>query len=144
MEVPCHRRKMPSHTLCSSRSISTLRDCRDCPVCADDHERSHPHPIRYHDDPKHQEQRSRQGEGRRLQTTDFDVVLSKSSVSVAEGGVDAEYTIVLDGEPAATTTVDVSPGSSEITASPASLDFTSGDWSVPQTVTVSAVDDDEV
>lgn len=81
---------------------------------------------------------------RHLQTTDYDVVLSESSISVAEGGVDAEYTVVLDGEPVATTTVDLAVGSSDITAIPTSLSFTSSTWNVPQTVTVAAVDDDGV
>lgn len=72
------------------------------------------------------------------------MVLSESSVSVAEGGVDAEYTVVLDGEPVETTTVTLAVGSSDIIAIPTSLSFTNATWNEPQTVTVTAVDDDGV
>ena len=88
----------------------------------------------------HQQQQQR----RRLQATEFtsDVIISESAVSVSEGGAGATYTVYLDTEPDAQVNVDISTASSEINISPNQLVFQIGDYSVPQTVTVSAVDDD--
>lgn len=73
------------------------------------------------------------------------VILSDSSVSVSEGGANAEYTIVLDAEPATTVTVSVTgDGGSQVTLSPATFDFSAGNWDTARTVTVTAVDDGNV
>lgn len=73
-----------------------------------------------------------------------DVVISGSAVSVAEGGADTTYTVVLNADPGTTLNVDISSASSEISLSKSQLVFQSSDWSTEQTVTVSAVDDGEV
>jgi hypothetical protein len=67
------------------------------------------------------------------------------SVMVSEAGTSATFHVVLDGRPASTVDILVSsddPG--EATAGPARLRFTPGKWNVPQTVTVTGVDDAEV
>lgn len=71
-----------------------------------------------------------------------DVIISESAVSVSEGGAGATYTVYLDTEPDAQVNVDLSTASSEINISPNQLVFQIEDYGVPQTVTVSAVDDD--
>ncbi len=68
------------------------------------------------------------------------VTESGGTTTIAEGGAVDTYTIVLSGLPAANVTVGMS-GSSQYTTSPTNLVFTSANWSTPQTVTVTAVDD---
>ncbi|HBB03175.1 MAG: hypothetical protein US89_C0008G0013 [Candidatus Peregrinibacteria bacterium GW2011_GWF2_38_29] len=68
------------------------------------------------------------------------VTESSGSTAVAEGGATDTYTVVLDALPSATVTVAVSVGA-DVTVSPTSLSFTTGNWATPQTVTVTAVDD---
>lgn len=50
------------------------------------------------------------------------------------------FTVYLTAPPAANVTVNITTGG-QTTVSPTSLTFTSGNWSTPQTVTVTAVDD---
>jgi hypothetical protein len=70
------------------------------------------------------------------------VAISQSggSTAVTEGGATDTYTVVLTGEPTANVTITPSP-SSQLTVSPPSLIFTISNWSTPQTVTVTAVND---
>lgn len=68
------------------------------------------------------------------------ITQSGGSTAVTEAGTTDTYTVVLTGEPAANTTITPSPNS-QLTVSPASLTFTSSNWSTPQTVTVTAVND---
>ena len=68
--------------------------------------------------------------------TDNDI----ASVTVTEGGATDTYTVVLDLEPYATVTISVSPDA-DVSVETTTLTFTTGDWSAPQTVTVTAVDD---
>ena len=71
------------------------------------------------------------------------VTLSKKSVSVPEGG-SATYTVVLDGPPTHNVTIAVAKktgGDGNLTVSPASLTFTTSNYSQAQTVTVSAAQD---
>lgn len=72
------------------------------------------------------------------------VVINESggSTIVAEGGATDTYTLQLSESPAANVTVTVTPDA-EITVSPTALTFTTGDWSTPQTVTVTAVNDSD-
>lgn len=86
---------------------------------------------------------SQQYRQRRLQTTlSFGVVLSESTVSVAEGGTDATYTVKLDADPTTPIKVDIANGgSSDASVSTALLTFTTADWDDEQTVTVTAVED---
>ena len=70
------------------------------------------------------------------------VTVSPASLTVVEG-MTAEYTVVLDTEPTGNVTVTVNDptDNTDVTAAPASLTFDENDWSTPQTVTVSAVQD---
>ena len=78
--------------------------------------------------------------------TDDDVAgvrIDPLSLRVPEGG-SATYSVALDSEPAADVTVNVAKkdgGDGDLSASPATLSFTSANWSGAQTVTVSAADD---
>ena len=69
------------------------------------------------------------------------VSVSESSLTIAEGS-SGTYTIVLDSQPTATVTVTINdPSNTDVTAEPASLTFSSTDWSSPKTVTVNAAQD---
>ena len=69
------------------------------------------------------------------------VTVSASSLTVAEGG-SATYTVVLNLQPTSDVVINVTrSGSSDLTATPASLTFTTSNWSTPQTVTVRAAQD---
>ena len=73
------------------------------------------------------------------------VTVSKKTVSVPEGG-SATWTVVLDGPPTQNVTIAVakqSGGDGNLTVSPASLTFTSSNWSSTQTVTASAAQDSD-
>lgn len=65
-------------------------------------------------------------------------------MSVAEGGVDATYTVVLSEDPGTTVNVEISTASFEVTLSQTQLVFLTSDWSTAQSVTVSAVEDGDV
>jgi glutamine cyclotransferase len=78
--------------------------------------------------------------------TDNDVagitVSPTSGLVTTEAGGTATFTVVLDTQPAASVTISLSSSDvSEGTVSPASLAFDSANWNIPQTVTVSGVDD---
>ena len=81
-----------------------------------------------------------------VRITDDDVAgvtLSKTSLNIAEGG-SGDYTVVLTSEPTADVTIESrAPAGSDLTVNPSSLTFTSGDWDSPQTVAVSAADDND-
>lgn len=69
-------------------------------------------------------------------------VTPTSGLSTSEGGATATFTVVLNTAPSSDVTIDVaSTDSTEGTADPASLTFTSDNWSSPQTVTVTGVND---
>ena len=71
------------------------------------------------------------------------VTLSETSLEIAEGG-SGDYTVVLTSEPTADVTIESrAPAGSDLTVNPSSLTFTSGNWESPQTVAVSAADDDD-
>ena len=69
------------------------------------------------------------------------VQVSPTSLSVTEGGASVSYQVVLTSQPTADVTVTLSGYGSQLSPSPTSLTFTSANWDQPQTVTVSAVDD---
>jgi hypothetical protein len=74
------------------------------------------------------------------------ITLSDLVVAVAEGGTDASLTIVLNTEPKADVIIDLSlllgaPYHAQIDT-PTTLTFTVADWNVPQTITLSAIDDE--
>ncbi|MFC1670271.1 hypothetical protein ACFL20_07740, partial [Spirochaetota bacterium] len=73
------------------------------------------------------------------------ITVSAISGPTTEGGGTATFTIVLETEPMADVTIGLSSdNTNEGTVSPGSLTFTSGNWNVAQTVTVTGVDDDVV
>ena len=79
-------------------------------------------------------------------TTDNDdtagMTLSTTTASVTEAGSTATFTVVLDTQPLSDVVVAVSSAdTSEATVSAPTLTFTSGNWNVPQSVTVTGVDD---
>ena len=69
-----------------------------------------------------------------------ELVLSKSALTVAEGNAaGGNFTVALKTQPTADVTVRVTlPSRTDLTAVPAQLVFTAGDWSTAQTVTVTA------
>lgn len=69
------------------------------------------------------------------------IVLSKSSTTIAEGGTDT-FTINLDKAPTSNQTVTLSKNNSDVTLNPSSLTFTSSNYSTPQIVTITAAEDD--
>ena len=71
------------------------------------------------------------------------VTVTPRSLTVNETG-SATYTVVLDTLPTAAVTVGVAAsGDSDLTVSPTSLTFTTGNWNTARTVTVSAAADDD-
>jgi hypothetical protein len=71
------------------------------------------------------------------------ITITPTSAQVtAENGGQATFSVVLDSAPSADVTIDLySTDTSEGAISPTSLTFTNGDWSTPQTVTVTGQDD---
>ena len=72
------------------------------------------------------------------------VTVTPLSLTVNEGGTNT-YTVVLDTQPTAAVTVTIvdPTDNADVTANPASLTFFTSDWDTAQTVTVSAVEDDD-
>ena len=73
------------------------------------------------------------------------LTVSKSKLTVTEGDTTgAGYTVVLDSQPTAAVTVTVNGASgTDLTVSPASLTFATTNWDQPQTVTVTAAEDED-
>ena len=70
------------------------------------------------------------------------VVVSESSLSVAENDETATYTVVLKSQPGGNVEISTTSGATATaTASPATLTFGSSNWNTPQTVTVTGVAD---
>ena len=72
---------------------------------------------------------------------DAGLTLDRTSLIVPEG-MSASYAVVLDAQPSGTVSVAITGAGSGVSVSPASLSFTPSDWSTPQTVTVTAAEDD--
>ena len=71
------------------------------------------------------------------------VTISETELTIEEGGSDT-YTVVLDSEPTATTTVTVNdPSNTDVTAEPESLTFTTESWDTEQTVMITAGQDED-
>ncbi len=69
------------------------------------------------------------------------VVVSESSVSVAENDETAAYTVVLKSQPGGTVTISAgSSATTRATVSPTSLSFTDSDWNMPKAFTVTGKD----
>ncbi|MBJ46267.1 MAG: hypothetical protein CL465_05685, partial [Acidimicrobiaceae bacterium] len=73
----------------------------------------------------------------------FTVIESGGTTTVAEDGTTTDdFTVVLDAQPISDVVISVtSLDTGEVTVSPATLTFTSGNWDSSQTVTVTGVDD---
>ena len=72
---------------------------------------------------------------------DAAVTVSESMLTVAEGANNT-YTVVLDAQPSANVVINVTrSGSSDVTATAATLTFTPSNWDTAQTVTVAAAHD---
>ena len=75
---------------------------------------------------------------------DAGMTLSKTSLTVAEASGSDTYTLRLSGRPTSNVTVTVeSNDTSRAAARPAALIFTPSNWSAPQTVTVTGVNDND-
>lgn len=78
----------------------------------------------------------------RADDTSQEIVLSAAALTINEGG-NGSVTVSLLSQPSSPVAVTVSrtAGSTDITASPGTLNFTSSTWNSPQTVTISAASD---
>jgi len=72
-----------------------------------------------------------------------DITVRPTTTTATEGGATGSFSVVLTSAPTANVTVTLSPNA-QVTTSAASLVFTSANWNVAQTVTVTAVDDSAV
>ena len=72
------------------------------------------------------------------------VTNSETAIAVTEGSTTDTYTVVLDTEPTANVVITPSATGSEVTFSASTLTFTSENWSTPQTLTITAVDDSDI
>ena len=80
-----------------------------------------------------------------VNVTDLDragVAVSTMSLQISEGGMET-YTLVLGTEPVGTVTVAIASTNPDVTTFPVNLTFTVTNWREPQTVTVSAAEDDD-
>jgi predicted extracellular nuclease len=68
------------------------------------------------------------------------VTVNPTSVDVDEDGLTDQYTVVLDAAPTDDVVITLSYGT-QITTDVDTLTFTSGNWNIPQTVTITAEDD---
>lgn len=72
----------------------------------------------------------------------FTISESSGSTSVTEDGTNDDFDVVLQAQPVSNVTLNVnSSDASEAVASVSSLTFTPSNWNLPQTVTVTGVDD---
>ena len=69
------------------------------------------------------------------------VTISRSALSVSEAGGTATYTVKLDAQPTGAVTVTPSTGNASVATPSGALTFSTGNFSTPQTVTVTGVDD---
>lgn len=69
-------------------------------------------------------------------------LVSKTNATIAEGGVTDTYTLSLTSQPSANVTIHISSlPTSQVSAAPSNVIFTTTNWNQPQTVTLSAVND---
>jgi hypothetical protein len=80
-----------------------------------------------------------------ISRVDSGVLVSESAgnTNVTEGGATDSYTLQLTRPPSANVTINITAGT-QLSVSPTSLTFTTVDWSTPQTVSVTAVDDSAI
>ena len=71
------------------------------------------------------------------------VTVSETTLTITEGG-SGSYTVKLAAQPTSNVVISVTAsGNTDVTASPATLTFTTSNWSTAQTVTVRAAQDDD-
>jgi hypothetical protein len=70
-------------------------------------------------------------------------ITQDGGTAVTEGGASDTYTIVLTSQPTADVTITLTPDAQVQVSSP-TVTFSSTTWNVPQTITISAVDDNKV
>ncbi|MBK8043178.1 MAG: hypothetical protein IPK21_11285 [Haliscomenobacter sp.] len=75
-------------------------------------------------------------------TPDVTITQTGGSTDAAEGGATDTYDVVLNSKPTAYVTITGAPDG-QVWTNKSTLTFTPDDWNVPQTVTVSAVDDSD-
>jgi len=75
-----------------------------------------------------------------LRSPGIQLTESGGSTDVTEGGATDTYTIALTEMPVADVTVTIVPDA-QTTVTPSRIAFTSSDWMIPKTITVTAVDD---
>ena len=76
-------------------------------------------------------------------TIQVGVTVSQQRLSVVEGG-SQDYSLVLNTVPTGDVTVDITlPSGTDLSLDSATLTFTTANWSTPQTITVSADEDDD-
>lgn len=76
-------------------------------------------------------------------TAGITITESSGSTAVTEGGATDTYTLVLTSQPTYNVFLTVTPDA-QVSVTSTTVTFTTTDWSTPQTVTVSAVDDTTV
>ena len=76
-------------------------------------------------------------------TPGITITQSDNSTEVTEGSETDSYTVVLDSKPTSEVSINISTGE-ETTTDSDTLTFTTSNWNTAQTVTVTAVDDNEV
>ena len=74
-------------------------------------------------------------------TAGVTIVESSGSTNVTEGGATDSFTVVLTSAPTSTVRVSFATSTYGVTLDQDHVDFTSGNWNVPQTVTVTATND---
>ena len=67
------------------------------------------------------------------------IVQSGGTTTVTEGGATDSFSVVLTSQPSATVSVDLS--GTQVSAAPSPLSFSTANWNIAQTVTVTAIDD---
>ena len=72
--------------------------------------------------------------------TGVTIAQSGGNTAVAEGGATDSYTLVLNSQPSANVTVSVA-GDAQVSVAPTTLTFTTANWNVAQTVSVTAIND---
>jgi len=72
--------------------------------------------------------------------TGLTFIPASGQIGVTEGGAVATYQVRLEAQPQSDIMVTLAPGA-QVTVSPSALIFTPDNWNIPQTVTVTAVDD---
>ena len=72
------------------------------------------------------------------------IILEPESLVVFEGVTDATYSVVLNAPPTAGLTFTIDSDNPDVTTTPATLTFTTSDWTSAQTVTVMAAQDTDI